>query len=289
MAVGHKDKTVGQSYTPDLDIEFKQSRFDKEEILEHYHGTCEIAYFKKADIRIFIKDVNYEIRDGDILFIDEYDIHRIIYSSHTQYERYVVNFKKEYVAGVLRALELDSLMDVLNKKENKKVNLNLKQRDEIENLLMFLAEACKRNTGADETIVRAEGKTLLAAAIIKYYELMMSNGVNEKENRKKKDTQVKDIIGFIDSGYMSEISLDLLSDKFYLSKFYISRIFKEITGFSVMEYIQHRRVVEVRKLLATSGKGIAEICYECGFNSIQHFYLVFKKITGTTPHQYRKI
>lgn len=288
MTVRHNDKFTGDSFHPDFNINYKQSRFDNEQILEHNHGTCELAYFKKADIRIFVKDMKYEIHDGDILFIDEYDIHRILYSSHTQYKRYVVDFKKDCAAKMLRALDLDILMDTLNKRGNKKAILNLKQRSEMENLLMLLLEACKRCGSPDEPVLAALAKTLLIAVIIKYYELLILSSAGTEENINKKDTQVKDIIGFIDSSYMNDIRLDLLSDKFFLSKFYISRIFKEITGFSVMEYVLHRRVIEARKMLEDPKKRIAEICYECGFDSIQHFYLVFKKITGTTPYKYRK-
>ncbi|HHW49780.1 MAG TPA: helix-turn-helix transcriptional regulator [Clostridiaceae bacterium] len=87
---------------------------------------------------------------------------------------------------------------------------------------------------------------------------------------------------------MNPITLELLSKKFYLSKFYISRIFIEITGFSVFEYLQHRRIIEAQKMLKNSRKEIADICYDCGFNNIQYFYLVFKKMTRTAPYKYRK-
>jgi YesN/AraC family two-component response regulator len=81
----------------------------------------------------------------------------------------------------------------------------------------------------------------------------------------------------------------LLEEKFYLNKFHISHVFKEITDFSVIEYVQQRRVIEAQKQLTYSQKKIIDICFDCGFNNIQHFHRVFKKITGVTPHKYRKL
>lgn len=44
-----------------------------------------------------------------------------------------------------------------------------------------------------------------------------------------------------------------------------------------MEYVQYRRVIEAQKLLKDTDNDIISVYYECGFNNVQHFYLVFKK------------
>jgi len=47
----------------------------------------------KANVEIFLKNKKYNITDGDLFFINAYDIHKIIYSKHSDYVRYVINKK----------------------------------------------------------------------------------------------------------------------------------------------------------------------------------------------------
>ena len=59
-------------------------------------------------------------------------------------------------------------------------------------------------------------------------------------------------------------------------------------GISLVNYLQYKRILEAQKLLLNSDMPIIEIGMECGFTSVQHFYRVFKKITGLTPKEYKK-
>ncbi|HHV96245.1 MAG TPA: helix-turn-helix transcriptional regulator [Clostridiaceae bacterium] len=83
--------------------------------------------------------------------------------------------------------------------------------------------------------------------------------------------------------------MESLEKRFHFSKYYLSHIFKQLTGFTIIEYVQHRRIIEAQRMLRYTNKDIIEIGYDCGFNNIQHFYRVFSKITGTTPLHYRKM
>jgi AraC-like DNA-binding protein len=56
-----------------------------------------------------------------------------------------------------------------------------------------------------------------------------------------------------------------------------------------MEYVQYRRTIEAQKLLEDTDKDILSVYYDCGFNNVQHFYRVFRKISKVTPSQYRKL
>ena len=279
-------ETIEVAKINDFFINYQENKVIEALSLEHYHDGYEIDFFVKANIQIFVKNIKYDITDNDTLFISEYDVHRIVYNLYSPYTRYVINFRKQFILNLLKVLSMEKLLDEIDKKQYKKPNMTLGQKNEIEELFKTLLRLNNRLNYSNNTETKALIKSYLVILLIRFNEILKSNMSIPK--LEKKDTQVKEIIQFIDSYYMEQIDLKLLENKFYLSKYYMSHIFKEITGFSIIEYIQHRRIIEAQKMLKSASKEIAYIAHDCGFNSIQHFYRVFKKITKTTPYIYKK-
>jgi YesN/AraC family two-component response regulator len=74
----------------------------------------------------------------------------------------------------------------------------------------------------------------------------------------------------------------------FISKNYFSKLFKEVTGTNVSDYIQYLRVDQACHLLKTTELKVTNIAFQVGFKDMKFFYEVFKKITGKTPGDYRK-
>ncbi len=83
-------------------------------------------------------------------------------------------------------------------------------------------------------------------------------------------------------------SLDEIAAHFYISRPYLTRIFKSVTGFTVVEYLTVCRIRKAKTLLTETDMGITEIADCTGFGNITYFERVFKKMTEFTPLQYRK-
>ena len=73
----------------------------------------------------------------------------------------------------------------------------------------------------------------------------------------------------------------------HVDKYHLCHLFKVHTGMSVINYLHHRRIIEAEKLLIYTALPTGVVCTETGFNTIQHFYRVFREITGITPGEYR--
>ena len=101
--------------------------------------------------------------------------------------------------------------------------------------------------------------------------------------------KIGEIASYINSNYNENLSLNMIADIFNYSPTYLSKIFKEVTGFTFVEYINNVRIKEASKLLLNSKLNITEIASRTGYNSLTHFGRVFKKITGYSPLEYRKI
>jgi len=108
----------------------------------------------------------------------------------------------------------------------------------------------------------------------------------EKINTTQKT--IFEIIGYINNNYAEEISLEKISEQYFLSTYYFSRTFKEITGFHFIEYMNNVRIKEAKKLLLDTNLTVNEIATFVGFKSSTHFGRVFKQIEGVSPSLYKK-
>ncbi|HEY8420237.1 MAG TPA: AraC family transcriptional regulator [Thermoclostridium sp.] len=273
--------------SPDFRISYSDTRIDQATSIHHYHDSYEIALYEKADLRIFIKDYEYRINDGDVFFINEYDIHHIMYNATPHYIRYVVHFKKDYLLPLLRATNMEGLFDQLYSVPYRKIRPNIRNRSELQSYF----EAIYRATGYghepfDDTS-RAQVLSNLLLLLIRLHELFMAETPTQKLS--KGTNMIQNVVRHIDQNYMTPINLDQLSSSFYTSKYYLCHLFRKKTGLSVTEYIQYRRVIEAQKLLKETDRDITSIYYDCGFNNAQHFYRVFQKFSRVTPLQYRKM
>lgn len=85
-----------------------------------------------------------------------------------------------------------------------------------------------------------------------------------------------------------KLSLDSLAKEVFLSKSYLSSVFKKETGLSLTAYITKVRVDKSKKLLIEDNASLAYISSQCGFKDQSYFTKVFKKETGISPRKYRK-
>ena len=104
------------------------------------------------------------------------------------------------------------------------------------------------------------------------------------------DNMMKIAFDFLQENYKSsEMNVSEIAMRSFLSKSYFSRLFKKTTGQNFSKYLQNLRISEACKLLKTTDKKVIEIIYDVGLKDIKHFNVLFKRITGMTPGEYRKI
>ncbi len=105
----------------------------------------------------------------------------------------------------------------------------------------------------------------------------------------KKQQIALEIKRIIDSEYASNITLKYLSGKVYMSSNYTHILFKSIFGYTVNHYLTQVRIEKARELLAQTAYPIAQIAPLVGYEHSTYFFSIFKRITGATPAEYRRL
>ncbi len=96
------------------------------------------------------------------------------------------------------------------------------------------------------------------------------------------------VIEFIKANFQRRMSLEEIAASTYLSKTYLSSLFKKETGYSISEYINIVRIERSKSLLLEENISIIDIANLCGFEDQSYFTKVFKHIVGITPKKYRE-
>ena len=106
--------------------------------------------------------------------------------------------------------------------------------------------------------------------------------------KKHGDALVLKVQEFIENNPTESYTVDSICEKFNVGRRTFERKFKKCTGNSILKYIQRVKVEFAKKHLEAGRKTVNEIIFETGYNDIDAFRKVFKKITDLSPVDYRK-
>lgn len=252
---------------------------------KHEHAHYEIYYLISGERFYFIEDQIYHVHQGDLVFISKGFIHRTseVSSSTCSHERIVVYFTEKFLNPILPPNKIIELIKCFNH-EIKVVHLNTSQQNFIEALLTKLMLE-KENKYDNAKLYQ---KMLLIELLIFCNRLDFENSTNYLQELNPIYSTVHKIIRYIRNNYHEKLTLSSIANKFFVSPYYLSRMFKQVTGLTLIEYINNTRVKAAQTLLLETNYSVSEIAEQVGYESQTHFGRMFKRIAGVSPMKYRK-
>ena len=236
-------------------------------------NTYSLWGFINGSCRYIIEGNEYILEPGCILLIRPSETHRVHIDNDCMYERVIVNFTADIIKSIDPNLLLLQAYD-----ERSLGNLNMYRPGEFSiNPIKYIKSMCSLDISNDERrlVVIANLITLLneTRAIFgkrsnKYY--IANNDIDYN------------IIQYINSNLFNPLSLDIISERFFISKTHLERKFKLLTGTSVFEYITLKRLAEAQQLLL-KGEKATHVSKICGYNEYSTFYRAYKKNFGVPP------
>lgn len=248
----------------------------------HFHDYYEIYYLLDGERHYFINNKTFLIKRGDLVLINSNDLHRTIDVGSPSHKRVLLYFQKNFISS--NKNNYCELLKKIFENGNHVIRLPSNEQDMVEALLNnMLDEASLKQTGYMLRLQSLLGELLVSTA--RFIETSVFSRFDYLSPVHRK---VSEIVLYINQNYMEPLTLDNLSENFFISKYHLSRIFKETTGFSFIEYLNSVRVREAQIFLKDEKEKIIDIAQKVGYGSISHFGRVFKATTGVSPHEYRK-
>lgn len=109
----------------------------------------------------------------------------------------------------------------------------------------------------------------------------------EKKAHSASADRAKGIMTYMRKNFAKSISLDDIAEHIGISKYHLSREFKQLTGTTIFDSLNIIRCKEARHMLS-DGATVSETAYACGFENLSYFSRTFKKYTGKLPSEYMK-
>lgn len=218
------------------------------------------------------QDITYPLSQGDCVFIDC----RRTYSHHSSENLWELKWTHFY----------GSNMDSIYEKYLESGGTPVFKAISTEAFLQLWEQLFRQ---ASSTTLTAELEIYSSLTSLISALLSESENINDISYSAYSDHSLQSIKNYLDTHYTEKITLDFLSGKFFINKFYLTRIFREKYGLSITGYLLRLRITQAKKLLRFTDLSIDKISHECGMNDANYFSRVFKKIEGTTPGQFRKM
>ena len=254
-----------------------------EEGVYHDHDYAELSYILSGKGKYLIDGVEYEVQAGDLVFCNPGVKHTHIIFDH---KNPTVEFISGFTDFQFKNMPPNSLM---TKDGSSIIHTSAKLRQEM--LIHCHAMIAEKESNKP-------GKYFMFKTHLMQMLLLLVREMTEVEDTSQKGCNfesynknyaVKRIVNYLNENYSEKISLDKIAENMYLSPVYISKIFKEETGESPINYLIKVRLDKARKiLLKDKNESIKNVATRVGYEDAYHFSKQFKKHYGMAPLYYRK-
>ena len=266
---------------PDFEVAHKWDT-DLKDVELHHHDFYEVNFLISGDVTYVIESRVYHVRPGQMLLINPRELHQVyIQPDAAPYERYMLWISPELLQNLSsEQTDLCRCFDL--------------NRPNYGNLLPLSSEQRKTVPAMIETLLREQNhpsygsdllqKNLLTELMIHINRLVDQSAATAQSTP---DSQplVARVIDYINDHYHEALSLDLLAERFFVSKYHLSHEFTRQMGTGIYQYIQKKRLLIARQLMAQGQKPV-DVYALCGFGDYAAFFRAFRKVYGLSPRAY---
>ena len=241
----------------------------------HHHDCHQLLYITEGEVKIEINNTEFIAPKDSLIILSRLEKHSISVLSK-KYERFELRIDPDVVTKYADSY----LYSVLINRPNGFKHIVNAQNPDIVFFFKKIIEEHNSENNYKESMLEMLFKQLL----ICIYRIDPELFSFEYE----KADLVKVIQNYLEENMDQPFNLDELSQKYHLSKYYLSHVFKSVTGYPIIGYLQSLRIAESKRLLTKTDMTINEIIEHCGFSDNSNFSRTFKFYTNLTPSEFRK-
>ena len=247
----------------------------RKEFSYHYHDFHKVVIFISGKAAYHIEGKAYQLKPWDILLVNRHAIHRPEIDSSVPYERFIL-----WIQNDIPWQELLKCFQKANDRSYNLVRLNSALQEKMKDILFELENSAK----SDEY-----GKEILTQSLFLQFMVYLNRIFLEKQYIFDKksytfDSQIANILQYINHNLKTDLSVEALAAKYYVSKYHLMRKFKEETGYTLHNYIVNKRLLMARTLIS-EGMPVIKAAQESGFAEYSTFSRAYRRQFKASPSE----
>lgn len=252
----------------------------------HIHSTYEVYFLMEGERYVFVDKDTYHVKAQNIVFIKKDQIHRTGLSGKGYYDRILMQIDEEWMNPYLHSLGLPSTAQYFDGFLGAMAPPH-PIWSRLCNILQIIEDETRKQDENFELIIKQK----LAEMLLLLQRCRQDTAADTPENDLKADSwkhrKVNEIAEYLTANCHTQETLEELAKRFFISKSYLTRIFREVSGLTIREYVNLARVTKAKQYLIHTTKSITAIAEATGFASITYFERIFKRYSDISPLKYR--
>ena len=252
-------------------------------IMTHWHEEAELTLITKGSCIYQIDLVEYEVNEGDLLFIPPLLLHSIRLNGTDDFcsETYVfhVNFLGGNATDICSTRYLTPMINH---------ELNLPYHISSTHPAHHSLYECFIKMASLYTEQAFGYEIALKSVLLQTLFLLLQYSTTESATISASSDKLKNVLDYIDLHYAEPLTISELAELCYFSEYHFMRFFKKYMGESAMEYVRNVRLAKAAELFEQGAQSSLEVSLSCGFNNLSYFHREFKEKYGMTPGTFQR-
>lgn len=277
---------VTRQYMVSSDFEFFHNINEASlDVPYHNHDFYEIYLFLSGEVTYIIEGKSYQLRAGDIILINNKELHKPHIKSGIPYERVVIWVNPNFIKSLsVLGENLSMCFETTSKNRYNLIRPNPQILAYIKEIMGRIEHVCNQLSYGSSILKNV----YLTELIVYLNRAYLNTNIEDIKVDITYNSKINSIVRYINENLGGDLSLDVLSTKFFISKYHLLREFNKYTGYTIHRFIQKKRLILAKSMLSESSQ-ITEVCMQCGFCDYSNFLRSFKKEFGTSPKKYAHV
>lgn len=245
----------------------------KKDFSYHYHDFHKIIVFISGKVTYHIEGKAYHLKPRDILLVSQGAIHKPEIDPSVPYERYIF-----WIRDDLSCQELNTCFQKANDRSFNLVRADSALQERLKDLLPEIEQTLQNEHFGDPVLRNA----LFTQFMIYINRIFLRTSSSPDKKTYSSDTQVEQLLKYINRNLSENLSIDQLANRFFFSKYHMMRKFKNETGYTIHNYITSKRLLMARSLIS-QGMPVMKAAQASGFHDYTTFVRAYKKQFGKAP------
>ena len=238
----------------------------------HAHHCTEIFYVIKGNGSFLVNEDVFDVKEDDLIIVNPNVMHTEMSKGGNPLQ---------YIVLGIEGLQFTTLT-----KQGEQDDYSVHNYYNYKHEILFYLKTLLQEIEHEDEEYEIVCQDLLEVLIINMVRRTKANMIVAPSQKITKECRF--VEQYINNHFREDITLELLSEKSYMNKYYLVHVFKQYKGVSPINYLISKRVECAKELLETTNYPIAQIAESSGFSSQSYFSQVFKKATNMSPNEYRK-